>query len=96
MSLLQNFAHLVSAVNLALKRSTSEERIKNYSYHIKEYLASCLVIFPDCQLAPNHHMAMHLDEGLSGLGPVRAWWSFPMERLMGQVLHASHNNRLGK
>jgi hypothetical protein len=96
MSLLQNFAHLVSAVNLALKRSTSPERIHSYTYHMKEYLASSIILFPHVELAPNHHMAMHVGrECLARFGPVRAWWSFPMERLMGDVLHSTHNNRLG-
>jgi hypothetical protein len=96
MSLLQNFAHLVSAVNLALKRSTTPERIDLYAYHIKEYLTSSLIIFPECQLAPNHHISNHIPEGLTQLGPVRSWWSFPMERLMGSILKSSNNNRLGE
>ncbi|KNZ52245.1 hypothetical protein VP01_3638g2 [Puccinia sorghi] len=49
-----------------------------------------------CELAPNHHMSMHLAECLARFGPVRAWWSFPMERLMGQALHSTHSNRLGE
>lgn len=96
MLLLQNFGHLFSAVNLALKRSTTPERINAYSHHIKQYLSSSILIFPSCELAPNHHMSMHLAECLARFGPVRAWWSFPMERLMGQVLHSTHNNRLGE
>ncbi|KAI7933547.1 hypothetical protein MJO28_017604 [Puccinia striiformis f. sp. tritici] len=95
-SLLQNFAHLVSAVNLALKRSMTTERMVLYSHHIKQYLTSSLTLFPHCGLAPNHHMSMHLPECLARFGPVRSWWSFPMERLMGEVLHSSHNNRLGQ
>jgi hypothetical protein len=96
MSLLQNFAHLVSAVDLALRRSTNAERINSYRHHMKEYLASCEILFPDVNLAPNHHLAMHLADCLERFGPVRAWWSFPMERLMGQVLHSCHNNHIGK
>jgi hypothetical protein len=96
MSLLQNFAHLVSAVNLALKRSTTPERINAYSYHIKEYLPSLIILFPECGLAPNHHMSMHVPDGLAQIGPVRAWWSFPMERLMGEILRSCHNNCIGE
>lgn len=95
-SLLHNFAHLVSLVNLALKRSTSADRINCYRHHILSYLESCLVIFEGVKLAPNHHMAIHLADCLERFGPARSYWSFPMERLMAQVLKAPNNNRLGE
>jgi hypothetical protein len=66
MSLLHNFSHLVSAVNLALKQSMTPERINLYAHHIKQYLHSLIILFPECPLAPNHHMAMHLTDSLLG------------------------------
>lgn len=93
-SLLHNFAHLTSFINLALKRSTIAESITCYRHHIKSYLKSCLVIFEGVQLAPNHHMAVHLANCLERFGPLRSYWSFPMERLMAQVPKASDNNWL--
>ncbi|KNE88539.1 hypothetical protein PSTG_18055, partial [Puccinia striiformis f. sp. tritici PST-78] len=95
-SLLQNFGHLVSAVDLALRRNMNARRIDSYRHHIKEYLNSCQILFPHVDLAPNHHLSMHLADCLERFGPVRAWWSFPMERLMGQVLHSCHNNHIGQ
>lgn len=94
-SLLQNFCHLVSLVNLALKRSVTEDHISQYSYHIQKYLEGSLVLFEHCNLAPNHHMAIHLADCLERFGPVRAWWSFVFERLMGSILQGCHNNHLG-
>lgn len=94
-SLLHNFSHLVSLVNIALKRSTSTKQIHRYRHHIKSYLTSCLVIFEDVQLAPNHHMAMHLADCMERFGPTRSYWSFHMERAMGQILKACDNNRFG-
>ncbi|OAV90954.1 hypothetical protein PTTG_07097 [Puccinia triticina 1-1 BBBD Race 1] len=95
-SLLRNFAHLVSAVNTALRRSMTKQRIESYNHHIHKYLTSALIIFPNRPLAPNHHLSMHLGECLAKFGTVRAWWSFPMERLMGQILLSSHNNHIGE
>jgi hypothetical protein len=95
-SLLHNFAHLVSLVNLGLKRKMNATRVEKYRYHIHQYIQSCLFLFPDVKLAPNHHMAFHFADCLDLLGPSRAWWSFSMERLMAHVLKSSHNNRLGK
>lgn len=95
-SLLHNFFHLVCAVNCALKRTITVESIASYRHHIHEYLQSSSILFEDVKLAPNHHMAMHLADCLEMFGPVRSWWSFPMERLMGTILKACHNNRLGQ
>lgn len=93
--LLRNFLHLVSLVNLALKRDISSEQIDRYEYHIHEYLSSSLELFQHSHLAPNHHMAIHLSDLLRSFGPVRAWWSFVFERLMGSILKGCHNNHLG-
>ena len=41
-------------------------------------------------------MAFHVADGLEGFGPSRGWWSFSMERLMGQVLKATRNNQPGE
>ncbi|POW23176.1 hypothetical protein PSHT_00352 [Puccinia striiformis] len=41
-------------------------------------------------------MAIHLAECLEKFGPVRSWWTFPLERLMGQVLKSTYNNHLGE
>lgn len=94
-SLLKNFCHLVSLVNLALKRVMNMARIQHYRHHIREYLKSSMKLFPHCNLAPNHHMAIHLADCLERFGPVRAWWSFPFERLMGGILKAGHNSHIG-
>lgn len=96
LSLLKNFCDLVSLVNLALKRSISKAHIDRYRVHVQHYLEGSLALFGHCSLAPNHHMAIHLAECLERFGPVRAWWSFPFERLMGSILKSCHNNHVGK
>lgn len=95
-SLLKNLAHLASLVNLGLKRTMTRERIRRYQHHLKQYLEGVLILFPHSNLVTNHHMAFHLAECLERFGPVRAWWSFPFERLMGRILKTGHNNHLGK
>lgn len=95
-SLLNNYIHLVSLVNLALKRVMTQYHIIRYRHHIKNYLESSALLFQHCKLAPNHHMAVHLEECLERFGPVRSWWSFPFERLMGKILKAEHNNHIGE
>ncbi|PLW33130.1 hypothetical protein PCASD_17572 [Puccinia coronata f. sp. avenae] len=95
-SLLHNFAHLVSFITLALKRTMNMERVNQYRHHLQEYMKSSVLLFPDSPVAPNHHMAFHLADCLDKYGPCRAWWAFSMERLMGTVLKATSNNRLGE
>lgn len=95
-SLLKNFVHLVSLINLGLKRVMNDLHIKGYRYHIRSYLESSILMFQHCKLAPNHHMSVHLSDCLERFGPVRAWWSFPFERLMGKILKAGHNNHISK
>lgn len=95
-SLLKNFCHLVSLINLALKRTMTGLHIKDYRHHVQCYLESCVKLFPHCNLAPNNHMAVHLADCLERFGPVRGWWSFPFERLMGSILKYCHNNHVGE
>lgn len=95
-SLLKNFCHLVSPVNLALKRVMTSDIISKYRQHIQNYLESSVILFDTCQPTCNHHMEIHLADCFEKLGPVRAWWSFPLERLMGDILKGCHNNHLGK
>jgi hypothetical protein len=96
MSLLQNFLHLVSLVNVALKREMTSQHLKSYELHIQNYLEGSVELFQHCGLAPNHHMALHLTELLEEFGPVRTWWSFFFERLMGSILKGCHNNHISE
>lgn len=95
-SLLKNLAHLASLVNLGLKRTMTSDRINRYRHHLKQYLEGVLILFPHSDLVTNHHMAFHLADCLERFGPVRAWWSFPFERLMGGILKTGHNNHIGQ
>ncbi|EFP80095.1 uncharacterized protein PGTG_05320 [Puccinia graminis f. sp. tritici CRL 75-36-700-3] len=94
-ALLKNFCHLVSMVNIALKRTMTSDQIAQYCLYNRAYLESTLKLFPDLPLTTNHHMSTHIAEGLERYGPVRASWSFPFERFMGQVVKSCHNNRIG-
>ncbi|KAI0364513.1 hypothetical protein BV20DRAFT_1039369 [Pilatotrama ljubarskyi] len=91
-ALLHNFAHLVSAVELAARRSTNQERIDKFDYHMMEYLKSLRELF-DHELVPNHHLSLHLKECLELFGPVHAWWAFPFERFNGLLQQLNTNSK---
>ncbi|KAI7945912.1 hypothetical protein MJO29_012300 [Puccinia striiformis f. sp. tritici] len=93
-SLLHNFAHLVSRVTVAFKQAMNANHIESHRHHIHSYVGSCLALFPDTNLAPNHHMVFHLANCLERFGPSRAWWSFLMEQMMAQVLKGTGNKQI--
>ncbi|TFK60920.1 hypothetical protein BDN72DRAFT_778818 [Pluteus cervinus] len=81
--LLMNFLDLVIAVDHGTRRSISTQRIEIYWTHIVRYLRGLILLFPNHQFVPNHHLSLHLVECLERFGPVHAWWSFPFERYNG-------------
>lgn len=92
--LLENFIHLVCAVDLATRRSMSVQRISRFDQHIREYLVSLRSLF-NHQLVPNHHLSLHLHEFLRLFGPVHGWWTFPFERFNGLLQRLNTNSRAG-
>lgn len=80
--LLENFVHLVIAVDLATRRSMDAERARLFDHHMLEYLRTLCELF-DHDLVPNHHLSLHLASCLLLFGPVRGMWGFPFERYNG-------------
>ncbi len=92
--LLRNFLHLVCAVDLASRRSTSTSRAKRFDEHILKYLETLRSVF-DHHFVPNHHLSLHLEECLLNFGPVHAWWAFPFERFNGLISRLNTNHKPG-
>lgn len=90
--LLDNFCHLVAALRLAGKRSTSQEIAALFDQHYKEYLHGVKALFPGQHLNPNHHMFGHTPEVLMQYGPVRGWaaWAFEFLNGLAQKIHTNH------
>ncbi|OSD03010.1 hypothetical protein PYCCODRAFT_1366505 [Trametes coccinea BRFM310] len=92
-ALLENFVHLVSAVELATKRSVNQERIDKFDDHMSKYLAGIQDLYHWHHLVPNHHISLHLKEFLELFGPVHAWWAYPFERFNGLLQGLNTNNK---
>ena len=86
---------LVSAISLACKHTMSQARSSAYLTCLAQYLKELVDIHPDASHLPNHHMAMHLPHFFHLFGPVRSWWCFPFERLIGQIQRLLSNHKLG-
>jgi hypothetical protein len=86
---------LVSAISLACKHTMSQAHSSAYLTCLVQYLKELVDIHPDANHLPNHHMAMHLPHFFHLFGPVRSWWCFPFERLIGQIQRLLSNHKLG-
>ncbi len=91
--LLLNFLDLVIAVKKGTAKTLDSEKIASFESHIFKYIRGLREIFPDLDLTPNHHLALHLGEILRGFGPTHAYWSFPFERFISFLRNASSNSR---
>ncbi|KAI0654528.1 hypothetical protein C8Q70DRAFT_925535 [Cubamyces menziesii] len=89
--LLDNFVHLVTAVDLATRRSMNPERAKAFDHHMLLYLQGLRDIFSH-ELVPNHHLSLHLISCLLLFGPVHGWWAYPFERYNGLLASLNINN----
>ncbi|KAJ8514537.1 hypothetical protein ONZ45_g7942 [Pleurotus djamor] len=93
---LQLTSHLVSAVNIAMSRETSEEHATRYYDHMLAYLKQVHEVLPTYKFHPNHHQAVHIAEYIRFYGPVHGWWTFPFERVIGQLQRISTNYKPGE
>ena len=73
----------------------SKEHAKQYLGFMRNYAEAIKSLFPDLELHPNHHMALHLNEYLSQYGPIHSWWTFPFERLIGVIQRIPNNGKHG-
>ncbi|KAI9064521.1 hypothetical protein FKP32DRAFT_1611124 [Trametes sanguinea] len=89
---LENFIHLVCAVDLASRRSMSAERAASYDRHMEAYLQGLRRLYKH-QLVPNHHLSLHLRPLLEAFGPVHGWWAFPFERYNGILQRLNTNSK---
>lgn len=95
---LENTMHLVCAVILACKRTTSFERAERYRSHMKAYVEGFRdgQLYPDFKPKGNHHIAFHIYDFLILFGPMLSWWCFGFERLIGHLQRTPHNHRIGE
>ncbi|PIL33265.1 hypothetical protein GSI_04715 [Ganoderma sinense ZZ0214-1] len=89
---LENFMHLVAAVDLATRRNMSHERAMAFDGHMEAYLFGIRSLY-DAQLVPNHHLSLHLMDCLLLFGPTHGWWSFPFERYNGMLQKLKTNHK---
>jgi hypothetical protein len=96
LELLDNTMHLAAAVFWGTSRRTSPNHADKYMEHMTAYIKGILQLFPQHNLRPHHHNALHLGEFLLKFGPVHGWWTFPFERLVGKLQRVNTNSKPGE
>lgn len=63
--------------------------------YLRKYIEGIKSHHPHNAIKPNHHMAFHILDYIILFGPVRGWWTFPFERLIGrlQAIPTNHNGK---
>lgn len=87
---------LVSAVSLACMRTSTATRMTAYRHYMAIWVANLTLLHPDTSYRVNYHMAFHIYDFLQLFGPVRSWWCFPFERLIGILQRIPVNHKFGQ
>jgi len=86
---------LVMAIAWGLSRRTSACHAERYMFYMKRYLSGIKDLFPDYNLKPNHHYALHIPDILLAFGPLHGTWAFSLERLIGCLQKLNSNSKIG-
>ena len=87
---------LVSAVLVAGTHHTTPRRADAYLKYMKQYVSQLHRLYPHVEPRTNEHVAFHIYDFLLAYGPIRSWWCFPFERLVGVLQNLPSNHRIGK
>jgi hypothetical protein len=87
---------LAMAIAWGVSRRTSEHHVERYTFYMTRYLAGIHQLYPDYNLKPNHHYALHIPDILLGFGPLHGTWAFVLERLIGLLQKLNSNDKVGR
>ncbi|KDR73100.1 hypothetical protein GALMADRAFT_73332, partial [Galerina marginata CBS 339.88] len=86
---------LAMATSWGLSRRTSKYHAERYAFYMHRYLCTIKELFPDYDLKPNHHYALHIQDILLLFGPLHGTWAFSLERLIGRLQGMNTNGKIG-
>ena len=87
---------LATAIRWATSHRMSDTHIEEYTKTMKNYLKTLKELRPSQRFRPNHINALLVGDYLRLYGPVRSWWMFPFERVIGELQRISTNNKPGQ
>lgn len=87
---------LAIAIRWATSHHMSTKNVEKYTEAMKTYLKTLRDLLPSQRFRPNHVNALLVGDYLRLYGPVRGWWMFPFERVIGDLQRSSTNNKPGE
>jgi len=94
--MLLNYLDLVHALHVLYLHETSSPLQEYYCSRMLRYLHTVITLFPDIQLKPNHHYAIHATEDLKLMGPPHARSTPVFERVNLKLRETNTNKHLGQ
>jgi hypothetical protein len=92
---LRHTMYLVTAIRIACRRTMTSDLADAYLNNYTQYIKELADLFPGVGAVPNMHVAFHVYDFLLLFGPVRSWWTFPFERLVGLFQKLISNHHFG-
>lgn len=93
--LLSNFMDLVTAVQVANMRVTTATQIQTYDFYMSRYLSGIQELYPDQNLKPTHHTALHITDMLGLFGPNHSHSGPHYERYINFFHRVNTNSKIG-
>ena len=86
---------LALALRWGTSLRTSTQHATKYMTYMYSHLKRVRDLYPNIDLLPTEHTALHFGELFLRFGPVQGWWTFPFERLIGRLQHINTNYKIG-
>lgn len=94
-SVLDTTMQLVCAAIVMCKDALDPHSQALYRDCLRRHILGLKENFPGFIL-PSHHLAFHIFDSIDSFGPVRNWWAFPHENLIGRLQRIPTNHKIGK
>ncbi|KAG2053087.1 hypothetical protein BDR06DRAFT_982901 [Suillus hirtellus] len=94
-TILNHTMSLVSTVHIAGLPFMTVARAQAYHGYIVAWIRDLQVLHPHAPHCTNGHMVLHVWDYLQLFSPVRSWWCFPYEHLIGQMQYLPTNHIFG-
>ena len=83
------------AIAWGFSRRASTHHAERYAFYMTRYIAGIQELYPDYDLKPKHHYALHIPDVLVRFGPLHGVWAFGLERLIGRLQKLNSNYKTG-
>jgi hypothetical protein len=94
--ILDHTMDLSSAISIACLRTMTANRANAYRQYVAAWLGTLPQLYPQAEGRTSSHMAFHIFDFFALFGPVRSWWCFPFERLIGYLQRLPQNHKFGQ